>query len=178
MRFGAISILFPVWLTANVFGEVKVMKTIAVMKILYIDMDGVLVDFASGVEQVDEQTRQRFKNNLDEIPGIFSKMQPMKGALEAFNRLSHHFDIYILSTAPWNNPSAWCDKLEWVTHYLGDKAKKRLILTHHKNLNKGHFLVDDRTKNGTDQFEGEHIHFGTKGFPGWTEVTDYLLALK
>jgi FMN phosphatase YigB (HAD superfamily) len=48
------------------------------MKILYIDMDNVLVDFASGVAQVDEQTKQRFKDDLDEIPGVFSKMKPNK----------------------------------------------------------------------------------------------------
>jgi len=148
------------------------------MKILYIDMDNVLVDFASGVAQVDEQTKQRFKDNLDEIPGVFSKMNPMKGAIEAFNTLSQHFDTYILSTASWENPSAWIDKLEWVKKYLGKNAYKRLILSHHKNLNKGHFLVDDRLNNGAAKFEGEHIHFGTGDFLGWPEVTAYLLNRK
>jgi 5'-nucleotidase len=57
----------------------------------------------------------------------------------------------------------------------GDPAYKRLILTHHKNLNKGGFLIDDRTKNGADKFEGEHIHFGTEKFPDWKTVMEYIM---
>ena len=40
-------------------------------------------------------------------------MQPNEGAIDAMNRLKDKYDIYILSTAPWDNPSAWSDKLEW-----------------------------------------------------------------
>ena len=58
----------------------------------------------------------------------------------------------------------------------GTPAYKRLILSHHKNLNRGDFLVDDRPrKNGTDGFEGEVIAFGSKDFPDWPTVTDYLM---
>jgi len=98
-------------------------------KILYIDMDNVLVDFPSAFKYYDEETLKKYQGRLDEIPRIFSKMEPIKGAIEAFNILSEHFDVYILSTAPWNNPTAWSDKLEWVKKYLGKKAYKRLILT-------------------------------------------------
>ena len=73
------------------------------------------------------------------------------------------------------NPSAWSDKLEWVKINLGDGAYKRLILTHHKNLNKGDFLVDDRQKNGAGEFAGELILFGSERFPDWPAVTKYLL---
>ncbi|MFO8021814.1 MAG: hypothetical protein R6U65_05045 [Perlabentimonas sp.] len=148
------------------------------MKILYIDMDGVLVDFHSGIAQLDEQTRIKYKDNPDDIPGIFSVMKPISGAVESFNELSQHFNTYILSTASWENPSAWIDKLEWVKKYLGKNAYKRLILSHHKNLNKGHFLVDDRLKNGVAEFEGEHIYYGTNQFPNWEVVKEYLLKRK
>ena len=56
----------------------------------------------------------------------------------------------------------------------GKSAHKRLILSHHKNLNHGDFLVDDRTKNGVDKFQGMHIHFGTPLFPDWITVTRFL----
>jgi 5'(3')-deoxyribonucleotidase len=101
-------------------------------------------------------------------------MEPMPGALEAYKELTILFDTYILSTAPWNNPSAWSDKLNWAKKYLGEFAYKRLILTHHKNLNRGDYLVDDRTKNGADQFVGKHIHFGTKDYPDWESVLRHL----
>ena len=144
-------------------------------KILYIDMDNVLVDFQSRIDQLDEATRQKYDGKLDEVPGIFSKMRPVEGAVESFNELSRVFDTYILSTAPWENPSAWSDKLTWVKQYLGDSAYKRLILTHHKNLNEGDFLVDDRDKNGATEFGGELIIFGKGEFPDWESVKDYLL---
>lgn len=111
----------------------------------------------------------------DNCPHIFSKMVPIKGAIESFKRLSAVYDTYILSTSPWDNPTALNDKLEWIKCYLGDVAYKRAIFTHHKHLNKGDYLIDDRTKNGADRFEGELIQFGSDRFPDWDAVLAYLL---
>lgn len=144
-------------------------------KILYIDMDNVLVDFPSGITRITQDEQRKYEGNYDDVPGIFTLMSPMDGAVESYKKLHQEYDTYILSTAPWNNPSAWCDKLNWVKKYLGDLAYKRLILTHHKNLNHGDYLIDDRTKRGVDQFVGEHIHFGTERFPDWKSVCSYLL---
>ena len=114
-------------------------------KILYFDMDNVLVDFSSGIARLSEETLK---------------------------------DVYILSTAPWKNISAWSDKAAWVHKYFGEEKDspfyKRLIISHHKNLNKGDFLIDDRTKNGAGEFEGELILFGSEKFPDWERVCDYL----
>ena len=99
----------------------------------------------------------------------------MAGAVGAFGKLSKTFDTYVLSTAPWDNPSAWSDKLVWVKNHLGESAYKRLILTHHKNLNRGDFLIDDREKNGAGSFEGELILFGSEKFPDWNTVTEFLI---
>ncbi len=138
-------------------------------------MDNVLVDFPSGIAQLDKETLEQYSGNYDEVPGIFSLMKPLDGAVEAFNLLAEKYDTYILSTAPWKNHSAWTDKLLWVKKHLGDKAHKRLIISHHKNLNKGDFLIDDRLKNGAGEFEGELILFGSEQFPDWTYVKKYLL---
>lgn len=143
-------------------------------KVLYVDMDNVLVDFPSGIAQLDESVQKEYEGRLDEVPGIFSLMAPMPKAIESFKELAELFDTYILSTAPWENPTAWSDKLLWVKNHIGEKAHKRLILSHHKNLNDGAYLVDDRTKNGADTFAGEHIHFGTKQYPDWESVLEYL----
>ena len=149
-------------------------------KILYFDMDNVLVDFASGIARLSEETRKEFDGRLDEVPGIFSLMKPLAGAVDAVKLLSQYFDVYILSTAPWKNISAWSDKAAWVQKYFGDDKDspfyKRLILSHHKNLNKGDFLIDDRNKNGAGEFEGELILFGSDNFPSWEAVTDFLMS--
>lgn len=143
-------------------------------KTLYVDMDNVLVDFQSGIDRLSDTTRREYGDHLDDVPSIFANMIPMQGAVQAFSELSGLFDTYILSTAPWKNPSAWSDKLVWVQKYLGETAYKRLILTHHKNLNRGDFLIDDRTKHGVPLFQGKHIHFGSVEFPDWPTVVTYL----
>ncbi|BAX82348.1 5' nucleotidase, NT5C type [Labilibaculum antarcticum] len=145
-------------------------------KILYIDMDSVLVDFQSGIDQLNDATKKKYENNLDEVPGIFSLMKPTSGAVYIVEKLAKIYDIYILSTAPWENPSAWSDKLEWVKEYLPEIGKKRLILSHHKNLNIGDYLIDDRTKNGAGEFKGELIHFLTVQYPDWDSVFDHLVV--
>ena len=144
-------------------------------KIVYVDMDNVLVDFQSGIDQLDDEVLKKYKERLDEVPGIFGLMQPMQKAIESYTELTKYYDVYILSTSPWENETALIDKLRWVKKYLGEVAYKRLILSHHKNLNRGDYLIDDRTKNGADKFEGVHIHFGTERFPNWDEVTNYLI---
>jgi 5'(3')-deoxyribonucleotidase len=143
-------------------------------KIVYIDMDNVLVDFPSAFPKLEQKILDAYEEK-DDIPRIFSLMDPVSGSIEAFEALSKVYDVYILSTAPWKNPSAWSDKLEWVKRYLGEVAYKRLILTHHKDLNKGDYLIDDRIKNGASDFEGELIHFTSEKFPDWDSVLKYLL---
>lgn len=144
-------------------------------KIVYFDMDNVIVNFQSGIDNLSPDLYEEYFGRLDEVPGIFSQMKPVDGAIDAFNKISEVYDTYILSTAPWDNPSAWTDKVLWVKKYMGDKAYKRLILSHNKNLNKGDYLIDDRTKNGAGDFEGKHIHFLTSEFPDWDSVVKYLL---
>ena len=142
--------------------------------IVYVDMDNVLVDFQSGIDAITEDEREKYRGRLDEVPEIFSLMKPNKDAVKSFKWLTEHFEVYILTTAPWENPSAWSDKLMWVKKHLGDSAKKRLILSHHKNLLKGEFIIDDRTNNGVDKFDGKHIHFGSTNFENWEKVISYL----
>ena len=137
-------------------------------------MDNVLLDFKTGIDKISSYNKKEYEGRYDEVPDIFSLMDPMEGAIESYNKLSSQYDTYILSTSPWDNPSAWQDKILWVKKYLEKSAYKRLILSHHKNLNRGDYLIDDRLKNGADKFIGEHIHFGTEKFPDWKSVLSYL----
>ncbi len=138
-------------------------------------MDNVLVDFKTGIARIDLDIQKKFEGNLDEVPGIFGLMDPMQDAIESYHKLAQQYETYILSTSPWENPSAWHDKLVWVKKHLGEVAHKRLILSHNKHLNLGDYLIDDRLKNGADKFKGELIHFGTEKFPDWKSVVQYLL---
>jgi 5'(3')-deoxyribonucleotidase len=144
-------------------------------KIVYVDMDNVLVDFQTGIDKLSEDEKSFFERRYDEVPHIFSKMEPMQNAIESFKLLCANYDTYILSTSPWENATALNDKLNWVKKYLGFHAHKRLILSHHKHLNHGDYLIDDREKNGADKFVGELILFGGEKFPDWKSVMSYLV---
>ena len=143
-------------------------------KLVYVDMDNVLVDFQSGLDKTSEEVKKEYEGRLDEIPGLFGLMEPMSGAINAMHQLQERYDLFILSTAPWKNPSAWSDKVKWVTKYLDDVFHKRMIITHRKDLCMGDYLIDDRGKNGTSEFKGVWILFGSERFPDWKSVLAYL----
>ena len=124
-------------------------------------MDGVLVNFQSGIDQLDLYHKIEYKENYDEVPGIFGTMKPNEDMVDLFNAMTsdERYECYVLSTAPWENPSASSDKVEWIQKYL-PKAYKRLILSHNKHLNVGDYLIDDRTANGAGEFGGELLQYG------------------
>ncbi|MCZ4319044.1 hypothetical protein O4H26_08585 [Aequorivita viscosa] len=161
------------------YTELLELKKRNAKQIVFVDMDSVLVDFQSGIDKISKTDQVKYAGKLDEVPGIFSLMEPYEGAIEGYRWLCKNFDTYILSTAPWENPSAWSDKLLWVKKYLPKEAEKRLILSHNKHLAKGDFLIDDRTANGAGEFTGKHIHFGPEGkdFGDWKMVVGYLKNL-
>jgi 5'(3')-deoxyribonucleotidase len=97
-------------------------------KIIYFDMDNVLVNFQSGLDQLPEEVLLQYEGQLDNIPGVFSLMKPLNGAIEAYTILAVEYDSYILSTAPWGNISSWSDKAAWVQEHLGDFSKKKVNL--------------------------------------------------
>lgn len=150
-----------------------------VMKpILFIDMDNVLADFGGYVENnLNEEIKQSAKD-LDEIPGIFAQFPIVEGAKEALKDLKEEYELFILSTSPWNNPTALQDKQNWLKLHFGDMFHKHVIFTHHKNMciQPNAWLVDDRPDHGAYLF-GEHwLHFGKKGkYKTWNDVKEYLL---
>ena len=148
--------------------------------IIYIDMDGVLVDFESALTKVSPEMLEKFAGEYDNIPGIFALMDPVPGALEAVDRLKEKYDLYILSSSPWENPTALGDKLAWVKKYFGGDGPENIffrnvIFSSVKHLNRGDILIDDRTANGAGDFLGRHIHFGSSEFPNWQSVLNSLL---
>lgn len=146
---------------------------------LYLDMDGVLVDFESALSKLAKDDHANYVGQYDNVPGIFALMEPMPGAIEAVEKLRRKYDLYILSSSPWENPTALGDKLAWVKkHFGGEKDSlfyKKVIFSSAKNLSRGDILIDDRTANGAGDFEGEHILFGSREFPDWEAVLRHLL---
>jgi 5'-nucleotidase len=84
------------------------------------------------------------------------------------------YDLFIATTAPWNNPSSFSDKRIWLEEHFGVIFKKKMFITHRKDLLIGDYLIDDRLANGAKDFKVELIHFGwnyeTKS---WNEYKDW-----
>ncbi len=155
-------------------------------KILYVDLDGVVADFEKGIKAICPEINSiENLQNLDirdakidsicaENPTIFENLPLIAGAKESVLKLFEIYDVYFLSTPMWNLPASFSGKRIWLEKHFGTLAKKRLILTHRKDLNVGDYLLDDRLRNGADKFSGEHIHFGSVNFPDWRAVMMYL----
>lgn len=62
--------------------------------ILYIDMDNVLVDFQSGINNLSEYEKREYEGRYDEVPNIFARMSPYEGAINAYHHLVR-FMMYI-----------------------------------------------------------------------------------
>lgn len=142
-------------------------------------MDGVLVDLGHSVMNHPRflEEPDRWDGRVDELPGVFRNTPPMKGAVEAVQKLydSGKYDMHVATTNSWGNPAGATDKRYCIEHLFGKIFYKRLTITHSKHLLIGDYLIDDRTKNGASKFGGKHIHFGTDKFPDWPTVVRYLL---
>ena len=137
-------------------------------KIIYIDLDNTLADYVGMAKEqgLDLSEAKR-------VEGFFRILKPMPGAIESYNKLAEHFDVYILSTAPWSNPHSLYEKILWVKKYL-PTAYKNVIFSHHKDLNRGDYLIDDSLKNGAQDFQGQHIQIHSPAFPTWDDVLSYI----
>jgi 5'-nucleotidase len=150
--------------------------------IVYIDMDGVIADFSEAIKTHSKSSLASYQKDPDNIPGIFEHLDLIPGAKEAIHQLhlSNKYDLFILTTASWDNPTAWMHKRLWIEKHFGEIFYKKVIITHRKDLLMGDYLIDDRTANGACNFKGTHLHFGwdyinhkNNTYPNWEAILDY-----
>ena len=145
------------------------------MKIIYIDLDGVIADFDKGKKEHPLGNVSPYIGRPDKLPGVYKNLDPIQGAIESVNKLlKSKYKIYFLSTAPWDNPDAWTHKRLWIAKYFEEKLiKKKLILCHHKQLLMGDYLIDDREWNEQQNL----LVIGSiwiEKFSNWKKVLEYL----
>ena len=104
------------------------------MKIIYVDLDGVVADFDKGRYEHPLSGVTPYIGRPDKLPGVYENLAPIPNAIESVNKLlkKPNFKVYFLSTAPWDNPEAWMHKRLWVAKHFDEKLiRKNLILCHH-----------------------------------------------
>ena len=116
-------------------------------------MDGVIANFAKAAKEGGWEHRP--DKHVD-----YRNLEVMPGAAEALRRLNNDFDIFIASTPPWDRPDMWGAKREWIAEHF-PWLKRKLILTHRKDLLIGDILIDDSRWRGQPDFQGDWLWFGT-----------------
>jgi 5'(3')-deoxyribonucleotidase len=156
-------------------------------KIIYIDMDGVLVDLSKEFDRFftnNPHLKERYKKNPDHIQGIFRNAPAIEGAIEAVKKLAEcgKYELFIATAAPWGNPMSASDKRFWIEDHFGNLFHKKMFVTHRKDLLMGDYLIDDRLKNGAEDFKGELLRFGWayetetwNEYPTWESILNKLL---
>ncbi len=144
-------------------------------KIIYVDLDDTLCDYQGAFKKVKESEPDlKFPQSQ---PGFYESLKPLPDAIDAFKWLckQEHFDVYILTAPSLYNPLCYMEKRRWVEFYLGFEHVNRLIISYHKNLLLGDYLIDDRVEGrGQEDFTGELIQFGSSGLETWREIKRHI----
>lgn len=140
------------------------------MNRVFVDMDGVIVDFDGFVRSKGTTSEQ-----IKHVPGIYLEMSPMPGAIEAVHKIiSMGYDVWIATKPATGIAHTYSDKAQWIFNWL-PILTRHVIVTHDKGLlgEKGDFLVDDRPEVANcTKFKGTLMAF-SKHF-GWRQVLKVL----
>ncbi|MGH1337499.1 MAG: 5' nucleotidase, NT5C type [Aureispira sp.] len=138
---------------------------------IFIDMDNTLCDYTGKFSEMQA-------NSKDPLPypqsqyGFFSSLEPLPGAIAAYQALQEHYEVYILTAPSYLNPLCYTEKRVWVEQHLGLATTRDLIICKRKGLLKGDYLIDDHLY---PEFEGQQLHFGQAPFETWEKVLAHLL---
>lgn len=139
---------------------------------VFVDMDGVLVDF-DGFMAKHNLTPDETKK----MHGAYLAMDPYPDGLAGIRELiAMGFEVWIATKPPTGLPFAYADKVAWILEHLPELSE-RIILTHDKGLlgNPQDFLIDDRPhKANCEQFAGTLIRFHDG--KTWAQVAEQLRA--
>jgi 5'-nucleotidase len=122
-------------------------------KLIYIDMDGVIANF-------DKAAREQGNGKRPDLYVNYRNLELIPGSKDALIKLNKDFDIFIASTPSWSRPEVWSHKREWLAEHF-PWLKRKLILTHRKDLLIGDILIDDSRWRGQPDFQGSWLWFGT-----------------
>lgn len=132
------------------------------MAIIYFDMDGVLANFNGAIHRElkpKEKPSERLEKNF------YLNLKPINETIELVQQLiGNGHDVYIASKP--SSSSLYCasEKYAWVRKHIPELTKK-VILTGHKHLLTGNYLIDDRPEEWS-KFGGKVLYFNPDNVKG------------
>ena len=153
------------------------------MKIVFIDLDGVLVDFNSGLGYPPDcinECGQPWYSDPKEMyeKGFFENLNTLPLAIESVSKLLSEYNVEVhIASKPVPNGYCASEKYLWVAKYL-PALLKRTHLLQEKGLLLGDYLIDDDLR-WKDKFKGTLIHFNTSDpKESWERVFETLKDYK
>ena len=139
---------------------------------IFLDMDGVLVDFLSGAMEVLNRkyghkstieqyatyfgewdvcafygiTGEKFWDSIHSTPNFWYNLKPMPWAKRLYEMLKELGDVTIVTT-PSDDPDCSRQKLQWLSKHLGIKPDAVLMGSRKYLLAGNGLLIDDYSKN-------------------------------
>jgi 5'(3')-deoxyribonucleotidase len=148
-------------------------------KIVYVDMDDTIADFAGHPHFMGEAPNELSVSKMYE-PGFFLSLGVIPGAHEGVRALIRMgFDVQILTQPVAESPHSYLEKAQWIGKHFPDLIFK-IHMTQDKGQFTGDFLVDDNEKKWKEKFEksgGKFIWFNHKEPNYWEKVIDQLRGL-
>jgi hypothetical protein len=145
---------------------------------VYLDLDGVIADFEQESSRLGLHPQQ-----AKLIPGVYTNLRPMEGAIEGVNCLLDladrlNIEVFLLTKIPSKNPYAASEKLIWVNKHL-PRIKDYVIISPDKGCvgTSIDILVDDHPEwANADSFVGTIIHYGER-VRNWDELVQTISSM-
>lgn len=137
--------------------------------IVFIDMDGVLVDFKSSSFFQENDPLVSAPPRMYEI-GFFEHLPPADGALWAVRSIlkNKNLDVYVLTQPVKESTVSYTEKANWIAKWIPELSGK-IVMTQNKELLSapGRVLIDDAHWKWKDVWEkqgGTFFHFNVNSY--------------
>ena len=135
-------------------------------KTVYIELENVLCNYSGRVFQLKDELDI---DNEKELPLNYCDIEPVEGAIEAYEELSTMMEVFIITPDEKRD-----EKTEWVRTHL-PQAVENIVFADTNDVRDGNYFVCGSSETGGN-FRGRVIEFYSFYFPTWDDIITYIAA--